>query len=120
MVNRYRRVSWVFIYDCEGVFIDGGDYSLQKHTQFIKNNVENAKLKKNGTCGHPMPSFEVEIVDNFFAPEMFEIEFESKKDTLSPEKAAELEAEEKARIERELNPTTEDLLKKILEVISKD
>ncbi|MBQ7882011.1 MAG: AMP-binding protein, partial [Treponema sp.] len=24
---------------------------------------ENAKLKKNGTCGHPMPSFEVEIVD---------------------------------------------------------
>lgn len=35
-------------------------------------------------------------------------------------KAAELEAEEKARIERELNPTTEDLLKKILEVISKD
>ena len=35
-------------------------------------------------------------------------------------KASELEAEEKARIERELNPTTEDLLKKILEVISKD
>ena len=24
---------------------------------------ENAKLKKNGTCGHPMPSFELEIVD---------------------------------------------------------
>ena len=32
---------------------------------------------------------------------------------------AKLEAEEKARIEREKNPTTEDLLKKILEVISK-
>lgn len=32
---------------------------------------------------------------------------------------AKLEAEEKARIEREQNPTTEDLLKKILEVISK-
>lgn len=31
--------------------------------------------------------------------------------------AAKLEAEEKARIERELNPTTEDLLKKILEVL---
>ena len=36
------------------------------------------------------------------------------------EEIARLEAEEKARIERELNPTTEDLLKKILEVISKD
>ena len=24
---------------------------------------ENAKLKKSGTCGHPMPSFELEIVD---------------------------------------------------------
>ncbi len=32
---------------------------------------------------------------------------------------AKLEAEEKARLEREQNPTTEDLLKKILEVISK-
>lgn len=32
---------------------------------------------------------------------------------------AKLEAEEKARIDREQNPTTEDLLKKILEVISK-
>jgi len=32
---------------------------------------------------------------------------------------AKLEAEEKERIEREKNPTTEDLLKKILEVISK-
>ncbi len=32
---------------------------------------------------------------------------------------AKAEAEEKARIEREQNPTTEDLLKKILEVISK-
>lgn len=32
---------------------------------------------------------------------------------------AKLEAEEKSRIEREKNPTTEDLLKKILEVISK-
>lgn len=31
--------------------------------------------------------------------------------------AAKLEAEEKARIERELNPTAEDLLKKILEVL---
>ncbi len=31
--------------------------------------------------------------------------------------AAKLEAEEKARIDRELNPTTEDLLKKILEVL---
>ena len=31
--------------------------------------------------------------------------------------AAKLEAEEKARIERELNPTTEDLLKKILDVL---
>lgn len=32
---------------------------------------------------------------------------------------AKLEAEEKARLDREQNPTTEDLLKKILEVISK-
>jgi large conductance mechanosensitive channel len=32
---------------------------------------------------------------------------------------AKLEAEEKARIDREQNPTTEDLLKKILDVISK-
>jgi large conductance mechanosensitive channel len=32
---------------------------------------------------------------------------------------ARLEAEEKARLDREQNPTTEDLLKKILEVISK-
>lgn len=32
---------------------------------------------------------------------------------------AKLEAEEKARLEREQNPTAEDLLKKILEVISK-
>lgn len=32
---------------------------------------------------------------------------------------AKLEAEEKARLEREQNPTTEDLLKKILEVIAK-
>ena len=32
---------------------------------------------------------------------------------------AKAEAEEKARIERENNPTTEELLKKILDVISK-
>ena len=35
-------------------------------------------------------------------------------------KAAALEAAEKARIEREQNPTAEDLLKKILDVISKE
>ena len=50
VVNRYRRVSWVFIYDCEGVFIDGGGYSLQKHTQFIKNNVENDPPEPCDTC----------------------------------------------------------------------
>jgi large conductance mechanosensitive channel len=46
--------------------------------------------------------------------------FEEKK-RLEEEAAAKAkaEAEEKARIEREQNPTTEDLLKKILEVISK-
>lgn len=46
--------------------------------------------------------------------------FEEKK-RLADEAAAKAkaEADEKARIEREKNPTTEDLLKKILEVISK-
>ena len=46
--------------------------------------------------------------------------FEEKK-RLAAEAAAKTkaEAEEKARIEREQNPTSEDLLKKILEVISK-
>ena len=46
--------------------------------------------------------------------------FEEKK-RLADEAAAKAkaEAEEKARIEREQNPTSEDLLKKILEVISK-
>ena len=43
------------------------------------------------------------------------------KERLAKEAAAKakLEAEEKARLEREQNPTAEDLLKKILEVISK-
>lgn len=45
----------------------------------------------------------------------------TEKARLAEETAAreKLEEEEKARIEREQNPTTEDLLKKILEVISK-
>ena len=47
--------------------------------------------------------------------------FEDKKKKAEEEaKSAELEAAEKARIERELNPTTEDLLKKILEAITKE
>lgn len=40
-----------------------------------------------------------------------------KEKELKAAEAAKLEAEEKARIDRELNPTTEDLLKKILEVL---
>ncbi len=45
----------------------------------------------------------------------------TEKKRLAEEEAAKAkaEAEEKARIEREQNPTTEDLLKKILEVLSK-
>ncbi len=40
-----------------------------------------------------------------------------KEKELKAAETAKLEAEEKARIDRELNPTTEDLLKKILEVL---
>ena len=37
---------------------------LKARREFNPDNLlENAKLKKNGTCGHPMPSFEVEIVN---------------------------------------------------------
>ena len=45
----------------------------------------------------------------------------AEKQRLADEAAAKAKAEaaEKARIDRENNPTTEDLLKKILEVISK-
>ncbi len=38
-------------------------------------------------------------------------------DALAAEKAAKAEAEEKARLEREANPTTEDLLKKIITLL---
>ena len=49
-------------------------------------------------------------------------EFLAEKARIAEEKKAKeaAEAEEKARLEREQNPTTEDLLKKILAVISKE
>ena len=50
VVNRYNRFSWVLIYNCEGVLIDGGSYSIQKQAQFIKNNVENDPPEPCDTC----------------------------------------------------------------------
>lgn len=70
------------------------------------NRKERQELRKNG----------IKIRDK----EAVKAYFDEKK-RLADEAAAKAkaEAEEKARIEREQNPTSEDLLKKILEVISK-
>ncbi len=67
---------------------------------------ERRELRKNGVSIR-----DKKAVEAYFA----------EKKRLADEAAAKakLEAEEKARLEREQNPTAEDLLKKILEVISK-
>lgn len=74
------------------------EHTLDRH--------ERRELRKNGVNIR-----DKKAVEAYFA----------EKDRLAEEAAAKakLEAEAKARLEREQNPTTEDLLKKILEVISK-
>lgn len=51
VVNRYSRVSWVSIYDCEGNCIDGGHYSIQNHPKFVKiKNVNESPAEPCDTC----------------------------------------------------------------------
>jgi len=82
----------------------------KEFSEFIAENTLNRKerkeLRKNG----------IKIRDK----EAVKAYFDEKKRIEAEEAAkAKAEADEKARIEREQNPTSEDLLKKILEVISK-
>ena len=51
VVNRYNHFSWVFIYDCEGVFIDGGSYFIQEQTKFVKTKLKNDSPEPCDTCG---------------------------------------------------------------------
>ncbi len=50
VVNRYSRVSWVSIYDCEGNYIDGGHYSIQHQTKFISSKLKNDPPEPCDTC----------------------------------------------------------------------
>ena len=50
VVNRYSRVSWVSIYDCEGNYIDGGHYSIQNQTKFISSKLKNDPPEPCDTC----------------------------------------------------------------------
>ena len=74
------------------------EHTLDRH--------ERKELRQNGVDPR-----DKEAVEAYFA--------EKKRIEEEAAAKAKLEAEEKARLDREQNPTTEDLLKKILEVISK-
>lgn len=65
------------------------------------------ELKANG-----IKLYEIDAVKEFLA--------KKKQEQLALEEQAKLEAEEKAKQERLANPTTEDLLKKILETLEKN
>jgi hypothetical protein len=50
VINRYSRVSWVNIYDCEGNYIDGGHCSIQNQTKFMSPKLKNDPPEPCDTC----------------------------------------------------------------------
>ena len=50
VIDYYSSVSWVRIYDCEGVRIDGGHYSLQNQPKYVKTKIANDPPEPCDTC----------------------------------------------------------------------